>query len=71
MPDRLRIVDAVTMMQLSVPGPDADVAETWHRARRAMGVQDDGSGEGRIARIGRWRPTIVLPPSTGHPCEKT
>ncbi len=50
---RLRIVDAVVLIHLSIEQPDADVAALWDRIREDMSVEDDGTGEQRIHVIAR------------------
>jgi hypothetical protein len=48
--DPLDVVDVLTLMQLATAA-QADASATWHRHRQQMGVEDDGTGEGRVAAI--------------------
>ena len=51
-PPRLDVVDVLTPMDLATlyDGTEDD-GELWHRVRGKIDVEDDGSGEGRIAAI--------------------
>ena len=49
-PTRLDLVDAIIAMDVATGGED-DVAETWHRTREGMNIEDDGSGAERIQRL--------------------
>ena len=48
---RLDAVDAITLMDLATLGRSEDVAALWRRNLARMGLEDDGSGEERIANI--------------------
>ncbi len=50
-PSRLDQVDLVTLMDLATHRGGEDVGDLWRRNLAAMGVEDDGSGEGRVAAI--------------------
>ncbi len=50
-PPRLDQVDLVTLMDLATQPDSEGVADLWRRNLAAMGVEDDGSGEGRVAAI--------------------
>ncbi len=62
-PASLDVVDLLTRMELSTGRGDEDVGEVWHRVRERLGVEDDGSGEGRICRL-RERTSPSAPSSS-------
>ena len=50
-PSSLDAVDLLTRMELATLQGGEDVAALWHRVRERLGVEDDGSGDERIAAI--------------------
>ncbi len=50
-PSRLDVVDLITLMDLATQPGGEGVAALWRRNLEEMGVEDDGSGEGRVAAI--------------------
>ena len=49
-PATIQALTPSTAMHLTVDG-GGSVADTLHRVRERMGVEEDGSSEGRIARL--------------------
>ncbi len=51
LPASLDVVDLLTRMELATLHGGEDVGELWRRVRERMGVEDDGTGEERVAAI--------------------
>ncbi len=62
-PASLDVVDLLTRMELYTGQGDEDVGELWRRVRERLGVEDDGTGEGRICRL-RERTSPSAPSSS-------